>query len=194
MSTSRLLHLSDLHANDAWFEWVKTIRDPYGLLVVSGDLLNLNARAPLGEQVPRVTAHLSALASAPLALVSGNHDGLPERSHEFRGLQWMGRLRTDSPRWRRIRLCWVHASLHRLGRGRPRICRRERGVDRACTARWSDDGGFTGRHKLRRLGPGPRLRRRSRSTASARRPRSRAPKLVLKSRSHLVAQSGLPRG
>lgn len=98
MSPSRILHLSDLHANDAWFEWVKTMRDPYGLVVISGDLLNLNARTPLGEQVPRVTAHLSALASAPLALVSGNHDGLPERSHEIHGVEWMGRLRTEHVR------------------------------------------------------------------------------------------------
>jgi Icc-related predicted phosphoesterase len=98
MPSSRLLHLSDLHANDAWFRWAESVRKHYGLLVISGDLLNMNARLPMAEQALRVTHHLSALSRAPMALVSGNHDGVSGAGAELQDTRWMHSLRTGELR------------------------------------------------------------------------------------------------
>jgi Icc-related predicted phosphoesterase len=95
MYTSRLLHISDLHANDAWYRWAERMRTRFGLVVVSGDLLDLNAHRPVGDQVPRVKAHLAKLASSPLALVSGNHDSVSGAGPGLVCAAWMQALRTD---------------------------------------------------------------------------------------------------
>ncbi len=96
MHLSRLLHLSDLHANDAWFRWADGMRTRFGLVVISGDLLDLNAHRPIGDQVPRVKQHLARLASSPLALVSGNHDRIANGGPELFRAQWLQDLRSDS--------------------------------------------------------------------------------------------------
>jgi Icc-related predicted phosphoesterase len=96
MYTSRLLHISDLHANDAWYRWAERMRTRFGLVVISGDLLDLNAHRPVGDQVPRVKAHLGKLAASPLALVSGNHDRLPNAGPELVRSQWMQGLRASA--------------------------------------------------------------------------------------------------
>jgi hypothetical protein len=72
---------------------IQLAAEPVG---ISGDLLDLNAYRPVGEQVPRVKAHLGKLTASLLALVSGNHDRLPDAVPELVWARWMQGLRAGA--------------------------------------------------------------------------------------------------
>ena len=76
-STMRILHLSELHGVDRFYEWTKTEvrRNPYDALVVSGDLLNLFYIEHIEGQIGMVRDWAQGLpAGLPVFVVSGNHD------------------------------------------------------------------------------------------------------------------------
>jgi Icc-related predicted phosphoesterase len=79
----RILHVTDLHADSLWFDWVANHCGRYDLLAISGDLLDAFSKVPLVEQVHAVKAWFNTL-SAPVVVCSGNHDYwvsmLPDRN------------------------------------------------------------------------------------------------------------------
>lgn len=69
----KILQLSDLHLNNAWFEWASQHAREYDLICVSGDLLDMFARAGRFWGVLAVKDWVDAFPGN-LALCSGNHD------------------------------------------------------------------------------------------------------------------------
>jgi Icc-related predicted phosphoesterase len=88
----RILHCSDLHASTAHLAWVSRACRCFDLVVLSGDLLDLNLHCPIGEQVDRVLAHLRTI-EAPLALCSGNHDSLAGAGSRLENASWLNEAR-----------------------------------------------------------------------------------------------------
>lgn len=70
---SRILHVSDLHADGHWFDWVANNCGRFDLLVISGDLQNAFSNSDMHAQARAVTQWLLAL-STPTIVCSGNHD------------------------------------------------------------------------------------------------------------------------
>lgn len=68
-----ILHVSDFHFNQHWFDWLLHQAPPHDLVVMSGDLLDHAAAAPQRRQIEWVTAWLNAFPRA-LSVCSGNHD------------------------------------------------------------------------------------------------------------------------
>ncbi|OYV00472.1 MAG: hypothetical protein CFE26_23950, partial [Verrucomicrobiales bacterium VVV1] len=69
----RILHVSDLHADGLWFDWVASYCARYDLLAISGDLLDMFSKVALADQALAVSAWILKL-SAPVVVCSGNHD------------------------------------------------------------------------------------------------------------------------
>lgn len=69
----RLLHCSDFHGHELWYRWLATAYHRYDLVCLTGDLIDLFARADPTAQIDRVSACLRNLP-VPLAVCSGNHD------------------------------------------------------------------------------------------------------------------------
>lgn len=88
-----ILHVSDIHANQAWLEWLVKESSGYGLICLTGDTLNLGAiDTDPAEQTARVVPYLKRVRS-PLAIVSGNHDELPLVG--FESSNWLRELRAE---------------------------------------------------------------------------------------------------
>lgn len=68
-----LLHVSDLHFNRRWFNWLSVNAPAHDLLVISGDLLNHSDVTPLREQIDWVSDWMEAYPR-PMCVVSGSHD------------------------------------------------------------------------------------------------------------------------
>lgn len=68
-----ILHVTDLHLNPHWFEWLMADAPAHDLLCISGDLLSDHDPAPNGRQIARATAWLRRIES-PMVICSGNHD------------------------------------------------------------------------------------------------------------------------
>ena len=87
----KILHVSDLHSQMTWFDWLIAESPHYDLVCLTGDILNLGY---LSSEVDReINAAVARLAEVktPLALCSGNHD-LHYPSGQDRA-QWMQALR-----------------------------------------------------------------------------------------------------
>lgn len=72
----RLLHVSDFHFQQQWFEWLSTVAPSYDVVCLTGDLLDLrqSEQAPLPAQIAWVTQWLRAFPPVPLWVCTGNHD------------------------------------------------------------------------------------------------------------------------
>lgn len=68
-----ILHVSDLHYTQRWFDWLLDRAPPHDLLVLSGDLLDRAAPTPLRHQIAWVSDWLNAYPR-PLCACSGEHD------------------------------------------------------------------------------------------------------------------------
>ena len=68
-----ILHVSDFHFNQRWFDWLLHSAPPHDLVVMSGDLLDHAAATPQRRQIEWVTGWLNAFPRA-LSVCSGNHD------------------------------------------------------------------------------------------------------------------------
>ena len=91
----RVLHCSDLHANDRWFRWLIGESRHSDLVCLSGDILDLNAYRSTEGQLERVMVHLQAI-EAPLAICSGNHDSVAGEDTRFQHAQWLQELRREN--------------------------------------------------------------------------------------------------
>ncbi len=43
----RILHISDLHFNKTWFEWIEKQQDKYDVFCITGDFLGIPKRTNL---------------------------------------------------------------------------------------------------------------------------------------------------
>jgi len=68
-----ILHVSDFHFNQRWFDWLLRYAPSHDLVVLSGDLLDHAVATPQRRQIEWVTAWLNAFPR-PLCVCSGNHD------------------------------------------------------------------------------------------------------------------------
>jgi len=83
-----ILHVTDLHCNERWFEWLAGASSRYSLVCMTGDLLNLNPYRAHHGQPDKVLSFLRRLKT-PLALVSGNHDSMQGAGPRLENAQWM---------------------------------------------------------------------------------------------------------
>lgn len=89
-----ILHVTDFHCNERWFEWLAKVSYRYSLICITGDLLNLNPHLPQDRQLDRVIPFLRSL-ECPLAVVSGNHDSAPGEGPRMEQAQWLKEARGD---------------------------------------------------------------------------------------------------
>lgn len=86
-----ILHVSDLHSNAAWFDWLIAESPKHDLICLTGDILNLgDLSSEIDREIDTALTRLAAVRT-PLALCSGNHD-----LHYLAGqdrAQWMRSLR-----------------------------------------------------------------------------------------------------
>jgi predicted phosphodiesterase len=70
---TKLLHVTDFHANRRWFNWVLDHAEDYDLIAYTGDFLDNFGDESLGSQVGWITAWARSL-SRPLLVCPGNND------------------------------------------------------------------------------------------------------------------------
>lgn len=68
-----ILHVTDFHYQQRWFDWLLDQAPPHELLVMSGDMLDLAAATPQSKQIAWVSSWLNDYPG-PLCVCSGNHD------------------------------------------------------------------------------------------------------------------------
>jgi len=76
----KLLHVTDLHLNKNWYDWVAAHALDYDATCISGDLLNLFGFDDVGNGAKsqiRWVRHWVANFPSKLFLRSGNHDYFP---------------------------------------------------------------------------------------------------------------------
>lgn len=88
----KILHCADLHASDQWFRWLIKESSKFDLVCLAGDLLNLNRHCVPGAQVDKVVAYLRQI-EAPMAICSGNHDGIEGEDFRLVEAFWLQELR-----------------------------------------------------------------------------------------------------
>lgn len=69
----RLIHLSDLHYKQHWFDWIATQQNDYDVFCITGDFLDTSLSICLSEQINWVSEWMKAFEK-PLFVCSGNHD------------------------------------------------------------------------------------------------------------------------
>lgn len=88
----RILHCSDLHADDASFHWLVEQSERFDLVCLTGDLLDMNPyRLPPG-QIDRVVGYIRQI-TAPVAICSGNHDNFSGDDPRLVDAAWLQELR-----------------------------------------------------------------------------------------------------
>ena len=102
----RILHVSDLHSADAHFEFVTEVCQYFDLVCLTGDLLDLNARHPVGDQIERVLAHLGTIP-VPLAICSGNHDSEASLGPQLERAAWLKEARRKN--------VWIDGDSFKMG-------------------------------------------------------------------------------
>lgn len=70
---TKLLHVTDLHFNRRWFNWVAGHAEDNDVIAYTGDFLDIFGAEFLGTQVRRINAWARALPR-PLLWCPGNHD------------------------------------------------------------------------------------------------------------------------
>lgn len=78
-----ILHVTDFHFNQRWFDWLLHRAPAHDVVVMSGDLLDLSAATPQRKQIEWVSDWLNDFPR-PIFVCSGNHD-----------LEW----NSDTSRW-----------------------------------------------------------------------------------------------
>lgn len=80
LSRMKILHVSDLHSNLSWLDWLNRAAAEYDLVCVAGDLLDANRPDTIADQMREVSAVINRI-SANIAICSGNHDMVHSDSH-----------------------------------------------------------------------------------------------------------------
>ena len=86
----KILHTSDLHFNQKWFEWIATQQDNFDIFCISGDFLESSKDETLLEQIMWVTTWIKEF-NKPLFVCSGNHD-IEELDNE----EWLNNIDTSN--------------------------------------------------------------------------------------------------
>ncbi len=68
-----ILHVTDFHFNQRWFDWLLHRAPPHDLVVMSGDMLDLTVATPHRRQIDWVSNWLNDFPR-PISVCSGNHD------------------------------------------------------------------------------------------------------------------------
>ena len=68
-----ILHVTDFHFNQHWFDWLLHRAPAHDLAVMSGDLLDLSIATPQRRQIEWVSNWFNDYPR-PIAVCSGNHD------------------------------------------------------------------------------------------------------------------------
>ncbi|MCL1047002.1 metallophosphoesterase [Shewanella electrodiphila] len=92
----KLLHVSDLHFNQAQFEWITEQLCNYDVLCISGDLLDdsLNQTLSSEEQIEWIKQWTLTL-TVPTFICSGNHDQVEVENDELPSARWLNKLKKD---------------------------------------------------------------------------------------------------
>ena len=102
----RILHCSDLHASTDRLAWVSRECRRFDLVAITGDVLDLNAHRPIGDQIDRVLRQLRTF-STPTCLCSGNHDVLEGSGSRLKNAFWLKEARR--------RNVWVDDDIFTMG-------------------------------------------------------------------------------
>jgi len=96
VETSRvqILHVTDFHGQERWYDWLATAAPRVDLICLTGDLLDLLDYEHIHTQIRMVGAQLGKV-SVPLAICSGNHDSFPE-DPQLLDAAWLNELRRPS--------------------------------------------------------------------------------------------------
>jgi len=78
----KLLHATDLHFNQHWFDWIATQQENFDVFCLSGDFLEPASDVPLSSQIEWISNWMKNFAK-PLFVCSGNHDFDEEESEEW---------------------------------------------------------------------------------------------------------------
>jgi Icc-related predicted phosphoesterase len=68
-----ILHVTDFHFHKRWFDWLLHHAPAHDLVVMSGDMLDLNVATPHRRQIEWVSDWLREFPR-PISVCSGNHD------------------------------------------------------------------------------------------------------------------------
>lgn len=91
----RILHCTDFHCNEKWFEWLIRESVNFDLVCLTGDLLDLSPDRQLAGQIDLITSMLHRI-SVPLAVCSGNHDSLAGGGVGLEHAAWLQDLRSEN--------------------------------------------------------------------------------------------------
>lgn len=69
----KILHVSDLHSNLHWIDWIRRAAVSYDLVCIAGDTLDAGRPDAMTEQISEVSAAIGRI-STRVAICSGNHD------------------------------------------------------------------------------------------------------------------------
>ncbi len=106
----KILHVSDLHYNLGWFNWLERVAANYDLVCIAGDLLDASQPDIISEQIRTVAASIGRM-STTVAICSGNHDLV--KGVEIPSALWMHELCLPH--------VWVEGNSFKIG-GRNLLC------------------------------------------------------------------------
>lgn len=91
-----ILHVTDFHFNQHWFDWLRHHAPSHDLLAMSGDMLNLAGATPHPKQIAWVSDWINDYPR-PICLCSGNHDlEWDAKAELWTPAYWLRRLASPS--------------------------------------------------------------------------------------------------
>jgi Icc-related predicted phosphoesterase len=81
-----LLHCTDLHFNQQWYEWIANQQEYYDAFCITGDFLDATQTTSLDAQIEWVSLWMKSIQK-PLFVCSGNHDYDDKES-----LEWLNKI------------------------------------------------------------------------------------------------------
>src|SRR6218665_2078067 len=73
----KILHVTDLHHNKKWFEWLYRNRFYYDMICISGDLVDVvhrDEKDRIKDQIKYIIDFFMKWDGCPIHICSGNHD------------------------------------------------------------------------------------------------------------------------
>lgn len=77
-----ILHVTDLHFNQHWFEWIANQQNNFDVFCLSGDFLEPASDVALSSQIEWISGWMKNFQK-PLFVCSGNHDIEEEENEEW---------------------------------------------------------------------------------------------------------------
>ncbi len=85
----RILHVSDLHFHQPWFDWVIKIAPNYDGVCLTGDLIDGFSMSVSVEHQSEVINRWLAGLQFPIFICSGNHDWSPDKRPSLAGTSFL---------------------------------------------------------------------------------------------------------